>query len=329
MAEKIFDKQINFGWGLSFNMTGKSPAVAKRIWNTYDDALAYVNDFNDSAIEGLLLSVIADEDDKKNGVYFVQRIKKDENDDDATLIKVGSGDIDEFVENFNSELEQIKKDSTDNKSKLEASIEEVSENLETIQSSIMETIGVIDEGQTIANMLNITNEAIQNINTYTINDKQISQNPTLNSDDLLIGQTYSMLNQTSDNIFPGDIVTNAISKLEVTLANTTLALTAAVNDIESRVGNERIYNEDGELVAEATGLTKQFAILKERVNALSSASEGSTPDCKTIGITDDEQKALYVKILEKDGNLLGVDSENGETGLYAFIPVFCDDDELK
>ena len=74
MAEKIFDAQSNYGWGLSLNMTGKAPAVAKRIWNTYVDALAYVNDFNDSAIEGLRLSVVADPDSKKNGVYFVEKI---------------------------------------------------------------------------------------------------------------------------------------------------------------------------------------------------------------------------------------------------------------
>ena len=73
MAEKIFEKQINFGWGLSFNMTGKAPAVAKRIFDKYEDALAYANDVNDSAIEGLVLSVVADTE-AKNGLYFVKQI---------------------------------------------------------------------------------------------------------------------------------------------------------------------------------------------------------------------------------------------------------------
>lgn len=74
MSEKIFQAQVNYGWGLSLNMTGKAPAVAKRIFDTYDDALAYVNDYNDSAIEGLQLTVVADDDSKKNGVYFVEKI---------------------------------------------------------------------------------------------------------------------------------------------------------------------------------------------------------------------------------------------------------------
>jgi hypothetical protein len=74
MAEKIFEAQSNYGWGLSLNMTGKAPAIAKRIWNTKADALEYVNNFNDSAIEGLQLSVVADPIAKNNGVYFVEKI---------------------------------------------------------------------------------------------------------------------------------------------------------------------------------------------------------------------------------------------------------------
>ena len=99
MAEKIFDAQSNYGWGLSLNMTGKAPAIAKRIWNTYNDALAYVNNFNDSAIEGLQLSVVADIDPKKNGVYFVVKagtfleadgVKTAKN--DGVLVKVGGAE---------------------------------------------------------------------------------------------------------------------------------------------------------------------------------------------------------------------------------------------
>ncbi len=77
-------------------MTGKAPAVAKRIWNTYADALAYVNDYKDSAIEGLRLTVIADPDKKKNGVYYIEKAgtsKKeggvDVANNDGILSKVG------------------------------------------------------------------------------------------------------------------------------------------------------------------------------------------------------------------------------------------------
>ena len=103
MAEKKFGAQVNYGWGLSLNMTGKAPAVAKRIFDTYADALAYANDVNDSAIEGLVLSVVADDADK-NGVYFVQQVAVAavEADEEkgieaadaipAVLVKLGSAD---------------------------------------------------------------------------------------------------------------------------------------------------------------------------------------------------------------------------------------------
>jgi hypothetical protein len=81
MAEKIFNDQTNYGWGLTFNLTGKAPAINKRIFDTLEDAQLYADDYNDSAIEGLLLSVVADEDEKNNGVYFVQSIKKSNEDE--------------------------------------------------------------------------------------------------------------------------------------------------------------------------------------------------------------------------------------------------------
>lgn len=74
MAEYKTEKQINYGWGLSLNMTGKAPAIAKRIFETLSDAQAYADDINDSAIAGLQLSVINDSDSSRNGIYFVKSI---------------------------------------------------------------------------------------------------------------------------------------------------------------------------------------------------------------------------------------------------------------
>jgi hypothetical protein len=88
MAEKKFDAQNNYGWGLTLNMTGKAPAVSKRIFNTLADAQAFANDYNDSAIEGLLLSVVAD--GNNNGVYFIQSIKTGADADAAVLEKLST-----------------------------------------------------------------------------------------------------------------------------------------------------------------------------------------------------------------------------------------------
>lgn len=115
MAEYIFDAQVNAGWGLSLNMTGKAPAVAKRIFATYAHALDYVNDFNDSAIPGLQLSVINDTDDTKNGIYFVSKIGTKAADgsraNDGVLVKdSGSGAI--SVDTYAEALTKIKVDAT-------------------------------------------------------------------------------------------------------------------------------------------------------------------------------------------------------------------------
>lgn len=273
MSEKIFNEQTNYGWGLTFNLTGKAPAVAKRIWDTYSDAFEYANNFNDSAVEGLLLSVVADEDEKKNGVYFVQRIKKNAEDDDAILIKVGSGDIDAFVDTFNKEIESLKTADTNNRTKLELDIEKVSDDLVTAKTEIDTVIGTISEGNTIAGMIEDVNRLIGEnkdiVDAYTINNKTISTNPVLNSDDLLVSKDYTVLGQNAENVFPGDIITTAIGKIEVMLANTTLALTAAINDLEMRIGKPSEYDEEtGDVISEATGLYKKYEEIEGKLNSV-------------------------------------------------------------
>jgi hypothetical protein len=277
MAEKIFEKQANFGWGFSFNMTSKAPAVAKRIWDKYEDAWGYVNDFNDSAIEGILLSVVADEDEKKNGVYFVQRIKKSATDEDAILVKVGSGDIEEFTKTFNEEIQKLQKADAGNKAALEGQITTLNTTLNTEIGKISSTIGTVEEGKTVVGLIDETNSLVSankqdidnnkaTIDTYTVNKKPISTNPVLSSDDLLVGEEYSVLTQKAENVFPGDVITTAISKIEVMLANTTLALTAAINDLETRIGKPAEYNEEtGELISEASGLYKKYEELSQQI----------------------------------------------------------------
>lgn len=91
MAEYKTEKQVNYGWGLSLNMTGKAPAIAKRIFETLSDAQAYADDVNDSAIAGLQLSVINDADSSRNGIYFVKSIGDGTN--SAVLEQVGKSVI--------------------------------------------------------------------------------------------------------------------------------------------------------------------------------------------------------------------------------------------
>lgn len=66
--------QVNYGWNLTWEATGKFPIIAKRIWKTLADAQGYVDDPKSTATEGLILSVISDPNPSNNGAYFVASI---------------------------------------------------------------------------------------------------------------------------------------------------------------------------------------------------------------------------------------------------------------
>lgn len=264
MAEKIFDTQNNYGWGLTLNMTGKAPAVSKRIFDTLADAQAFADDYNDSAIEGLILTVVADEDNK-NGAYYIKSIKTSADGEPAVLIKVGDTDMNKVQAYVSEEVEKLSKIDTSIRKEFadadKAIIDVITDNetvvaqaLSTLNTKIISNADSIDE----------TNKELKGI---TINSKKIIDNPVLDTDDFLIGDDYTILNQPANNVFPGDLLTTAISKLEVMLANTTLAVTASLNDLDSRLGTATYYDTEGNK-HEATGLYKKFEDLEFIVRQL-------------------------------------------------------------
>lgn len=243
MTSKKFDGQNNYGWGLTFQMTGKTPFIDKEIFNKLSDAEEFANDIHDSAIEGMLLKVVSDGD--RNGVYFVKKIKKDENDSNAELVKLSEGD------------------------------------LKVLKSEILDLIGDVElgENQTLASLIkdidsktdsneSLINSAKETIDSYTINNKSISESPVLDTDDLSIVDGYSRLNKPSEFILPGDSLTNAIGKIEIMLANTTLALTAAINDLEKKIGNYTEYDDEGNVVLEGSGIMGKLEKLESGYNEL-------------------------------------------------------------
>lgn len=87
-----------YGWGLSLDLTGKGHEVAKRVWDSYEHMMAYVNDANDSAIAGNILAVVSDTDAKLNGLYLVKAIagfsaagEVDASVTETVVEKIGSG----------------------------------------------------------------------------------------------------------------------------------------------------------------------------------------------------------------------------------------------
>lgn len=88
--DKNFNGMTKYGWPLTFQMTGKFPLLAKRIFSTYEAAQAYINDLNDTAIPGIILTVVDDTTESNNGAYFVKSVKTSEGGDNGLLVKMGS-----------------------------------------------------------------------------------------------------------------------------------------------------------------------------------------------------------------------------------------------
>lgn len=84
-----------YGWGKSLDLTGKGYPIAKRVWKTYADLEEYVNNPNDSALPGIILSVIDNESDE--GLYYVKAIKGTHGADKTIIEKIGGLDLAGYV----------------------------------------------------------------------------------------------------------------------------------------------------------------------------------------------------------------------------------------
>lgn len=177
--------------------------------------------------------------------------------------------------------------------------------------------------------------------TNAVNDKVSSDSldEAINgvNDELKLKASSEELKQAVSQINKELANKASITDVEGVEAATTDLAQQLIEEVEARTKGDtansvKIEAIQTEVASNKTNIDSHAAeinVLKERVAALSSSAEGSTPDGKTIGITDDEQKALYVKVLKKEGNILSVATENAETGLYACVPVFCEDEELN
>lgn len=86
--------QVDYGWGITFNATGKIPLESKRIFLTKEMAQKYIDNKDDSAIPGIIISVINDSITDNNGAYFVKKVADDSG--VGEMEKVGSGNLAPF-----------------------------------------------------------------------------------------------------------------------------------------------------------------------------------------------------------------------------------------
>jgi hypothetical protein len=122
-------------------------------------------------------------------------------------------------------------------------------------------------------------------------------------------------------VINGNVISiDSAIKGKIESIETELASKADIKDVELLEAAVTEVAKDVASVSADVNVNKtNIASLQARINALN--------DNKTIGITN--EGSLYVKILKKDGNLLSIGEENGESGLCAFVPVYCEDEELN
>lgn len=136
-------------------------------------------------------------------------------------------------------------------------------------------------------------------------------------------QKYLNMGQFLSNTYEagsGIVVENNVISLDSAIIGKIETIEVALSELSTNVETNKQNIDRNNISINA---------LKARLDAITSNIEGMTPDGETIGVTNDERKALCVKILEKDGNILKVDTNNGEIGLYASLSYFCEDEELN
>ncbi len=227
MSEKKFDAQINYGWGLTFSMSGKAPVINKRIFDKLSDAQAFADDYNDSAIEGLILSVVADDNEKNNGIYFVERIKKSADDKDSSLIKVGSNEA-SAVETYSEAIDLATNDSigqviyVKTKSSYDADGEGDSEAVEYEagpyivigEKSLMKLAASSASGDIegeiieLKNKINTTERDIDSLESVVGNSESglVKNVNVLQANDESLQSEINSLKEKNDSLIPNDII---------------------------------------------------------------------------------------------------------------------------
>ena len=88
---KKYDGVAVTGWTSMFNPLKKGPVVGKRIWDTLADFEKYINDATDSAVPGLIVTIINDGDN--NGAYIVKTAAGYNGSESGSWQKLISGEI--------------------------------------------------------------------------------------------------------------------------------------------------------------------------------------------------------------------------------------------
>lgn len=109
----------------------------------------------------------------------------------------------------------------------------------TLTTNIVNYKDATEELNGLASTLDIKNEVNEIksfIDNYTINGKIISENPEINTNDLILGDDYLNIKpENSQNVLPNDGLTLALAKIEKKMDVALEIFTAALNDLNNRI----------------------------------------------------------------------------------------------
>lgn len=171
-------------------------------------------------------------------------------------------------------------------------------------------------------------QTIDDLKTISLTQRFEGLTITVLNDGSGIPQDYWLVGGITNQYWvkKGSNVNNEkIEELESKINNEISEREKAIIDLQTRLDNlSKLQTEIEVNRNDISNIKNDLEVLDVKVNELSFA-----PDEETIGVKKDESKTLYVKVLEKEGNILKQEkNENGEKGLFASIPVFFEDEEL-
>lgn len=139
----LFGDETIYGLNVTLKSPKKVPVIAKRIYDTLEHAQLYVDTVTDTAIPGLVLSVIAD--GENNGLYFVREIaQKGVEGSKGVLERVGGNAKSENVSYDNSESKLLATNVQDAIDELKNEIKSITGESGSVQEQINAAIGALD-----------------------------------------------------------------------------------------------------------------------------------------------------------------------------------------
>lgn len=169
-------------------------------------------------------------------------------------------------ENINSNTESINEINNDI-----TEINNVISGISDVLVTVNNTLETLNSDEPVEGSVSFAVKGLKDtVDAYTINDVKISENPVLNTHNIKVSEEYSPLSVTAENIIPNDLISDALAKIEVMMANTTLCMTAALNDLDTRLGVPTEYDDEGNVNKQGTGVFKLIEELSQRISELES-----------------------------------------------------------